>query len=225
MNILFRLMTATAIATCSAALAQDPDPRPRVTDSYPFLPFKTPAEEVATLAERVKFGYESNGMGRRLNESLYRVSEPVLRCMAGTGDAGAAKVLWGHLADAADTQLTRMPEAEEIALEQYRLIGHTLLIYETAARYNHAASDECGDLRNTCLTGSANFHKAAAWYKMGEKLGDPVSARGSSRLARYANPADIDAAERDAEELIVKTRPLPDAVETYVYQCHSVRNE
>jgi len=218
MNILIPLLTASVIATCATALAQDPDPSQAAAELAFVLPFKTPAEESSTLAQRVKLGYESYGIGVRLPPYLHQISDKLLRCMAGTGDAGAAKALWFRWAGDADKALTHMPEAEEIALEQYGLIGHTFLIHETAARYRRAATDDCGGSDRECVAGDANFHKAGAWYKLGEKLGDPVSARGFDRLQKLAQP-DVDAAERDAEALLVNTRPLPDAVERYAYQC------
>lgn len=227
MNILSRLLTASVIATCATALAQDPDPSQAAADaSYPFI--KTPAEESATLAERVKFGYGSNGMGVVLIPLLHQLSGQLLRCMAGTGDAGAARALWFRWADAEDKRFTHMTEAEELAVEQYRLIGHTILIHDTAARYSHAATEECedldGNLDRTCMARNANFQKAAAWYKLGEKLGDPVCARGFDRLRRLANP-DVNAADGDAEALLVRTQPAPDAVERYAYQCRNVEQK
>lgn len=186
------------------------------------IAIKTPAEESATLAERMKFGYESYGLGVRLPPYLHQVGDQTLRCLAGTGDAGAAKALWSRLTDGNDKKLTRMPEAEEIALGQYRLIGHTILINGNAQRYSSAATKECagldGSLDRECLARNANFHKAAAWYKLGEKLGDPVCTRGLFKLAMHAR-LDAQAADHHAEALLVKTQPSPNAVETYAYQC------
>ncbi|MGH8252223.1 MAG: hypothetical protein ACREVI_16280 [Steroidobacteraceae bacterium] len=220
MNTRIAMLTASVLAICAAALAQDPDPSQSATDQAFVTPIKSPAEQYVTLAERMKFGYESFGLGVRLLSYLHQIGDQTLRCLAGTGDSGAAKALWFRLT-AYEKKLTHMPEAEEIAREQYRLIGHTILINETAASYMHAATEECmrmDALDGVCLSGNANFRKAAAWYKLAEKLGDPVSARGLTKLAMYAN-VDAQAADRDAEALLVKTQSLPDVVETYAYQC------
>jgi len=76
--------------------------------------------------------------------------------------------LWCRLADSSDMSLTRMAEAEEIALEQVRLIGHTFLIYMTAGRYRAGAEDQCGLPDSECRAANANFQRAAAWYRLGE---------------------------------------------------------
>ncbi len=217
MNALIKALSITMVAICATGFAQQPDGG-QSASATPLPPGKSPAERSATLTERVKFGYESDGWGSRLNSSLHRASDEQLRCMAATGDAGAAKTLCGRLADGADARLTRVPEAEEVALEQYRLNGHTFLIYMTAGRYRSAAEDECGFPDKGCLVGNVNFQKSAAWYRLGEKLGDPVSAFGLKQLQRLAKP-DVEIVERDAEALLVKTQPVPDAVETYAYQC------
>jgi hypothetical protein len=88
----------------------------------------------------------------------------------------------------------------------------------TAGRYLTAATDECGLSNKECLVGNANFQKSAAWYKLGEKLGDPVSALGFTHLQKLAHP-DLEIVERDAEALLANTQPLADAVDRYAYQC------
>jgi hypothetical protein len=144
--------------------------------------------------------------------------------LAGTGDAGAAKVLWHRLAD--ETSLAGMAEAEDVALEQYRLVGHTFLIHETAARYARAAAQQCvssdGTTDKACFAANQNVPKAAAWFKLGERLGDPVATMGFSKLDKRAKQ-DVQTAARDAEMLLAKTEPLPDAVERYAYQCGDIQ--
>ena len=220
-----KLLTATVLAICATSSAWEVGVSQTTDDLVLTPPGKTLAERSATLAERVKFGYDSSGMGPRLNSSLHRGSDRLLRCLAGTGDAGAAKVLWHRLAD--DASLAGMAEAEDVALEQHRLVGHTFLIYETAARYARAAAQQCdrsdtGTIDKVCLAANQNLPKAAAWFKLGERLGDPVATTGFSRLDRRAKQ-DVQTATRDAEMLLAKTEPLPDAVERYAYQCSDLQ--
>jgi hypothetical protein len=120
-----------------------------------------------------------------------------------------------------------MPDAEDIAMEQYRLLGHTFLIYETASRYARAAAQQCarsddGTIDKACLAGNQNTSKAAAWFKLGERLGDPVATMGFSKLDKRAKQ-HVQTAAGDAEMLLAKTEPLPDAVERYAYQCSDLQ--
>ena len=219
-------LTAAVLITCSTALAQDSARGQTPSDDTYVIGVKTQAEMSATLAERMKFGYESYGLGRRLAPYLHQMSEDTLRCLARTGDAGAAMALFSRLTDGNDRNLTRLPEAEEIALEQYRLVGHTILINQTAQRYSFAATEQCtkeANLDKTCVRGNPNFHKAAAWYTLCEKLGDPVCTAGLLKLALYGD-VDNRAADIDSEALLPRTQPAPDTVETYAYQCRKNQN-
>jgi hypothetical protein len=144
----------------------------------------------ATLAERIKFGYDAHGYGPRLNSALRQMDESALRAAAATGDAGAATELWHRLrcdSDDAQLALARMPEAESLALQLARLTGYTYLIYANGSRYQAADSD-----------------KAAAWYRLGEKLGDPVCAHAFRQLAARRQ-LDLQVVERDAEALRAHT--------------------
>lgn len=215
-----KLLSVTVLAVVATSSAWEVGVSETTTDRVLTPPGKSLAERSATLAERVKLGYESYGLGPRLNSFLHRGSDRMLRCLAETGDAGAAMALWHRLAGEAN--LARMSEAEDVALEQYRLLGHTFLIHKTAARYASAAAEQCGrsdgELDRECLAANQNLPKAAVWFKLGERLGDPVSAVGFSKLGRYAKQ-DAQVADRNAELLLARTQPLPDATERYAYQC------
>jgi hypothetical protein len=140
----------------------------------------------ATLLERIRFGYEAYGYGPRLNMALHQASEAELHTMASHGDAGAATELWQRLKGSGPdyvNDLSRMTEAEDVAIEQARVLGQTYLIAMTAQRYL-----------------DVDPQKAAAWYRLGEKLGDPVCAYGLKRAGRLSK-IDPDLVEQESAVL------------------------
>ena len=189
-----QILTCIA-AVCILGTAQATDePLPGTKFSAPEGKRPKPVSVVhATLAERIKFGYDAHGYGPRLNAALHQMAESDLRAAAGSGDAGAATELWQRLkgdGDDWERDLARMPEAEALALDLARLTGYTYLIFATAGRYR-----------------GVDEQKSAAWYKLGEKLGDPVSAYMFRKVS--ARPQlDAEAVERDAEALLARIRSV-----------------
>ncbi len=188
MNSAFILFSMLFIGSCGAVHAQESSTDQSAADAALTPPGKSLAQMHASLLERIKFGYEAYGSGPRMNAYLHRASDEQLRTMARDGDAGAAVLLWQRLSGD-DLDTSRMPDAEEIALEQARLIGHTYLVHLTAQRYLDVEPQ-----------------KAAAWYRLCERLRDPVCAFRFQRVSKIAG-LNLDTAERDADSLMARVSP------------------